>query len=60
MQEYSPQTTFPSLETQELHKSTNFELIDYFELFFDDDIINHLCIQTNLYAKQFQDSNNLK
>ena len=40
--------------------STNFEAIDYFELFFDDDIINHLCIQTNLYAKQFQDSNNLK
>ena len=40
--------------------STNFEPTDYFELFFDDDIINHLCIQTNLYAKQFQDLNNLK
>ncbi|WAR16709.1 PGBD4-like protein, partial [Mya arenaria] len=34
--------------------------VDYLELFLDEDLINHLCIQTNLYAEQYQAVTSLK
>ena len=37
-----------------------FEPIDYFRLFFNDDIINYLVIETNRFAEQFTRDNNLK
>ncbi|KAK7090835.1 hypothetical protein V1264_010585 [Littorina saxatilis] len=35
----------------------NFGPAGYMELFLDDDLINHLVIQTNLYADQFLEAN---
>lgn len=32
--------------------STNYEAVDYFKLFFDDDLVNHIVIETNRYAEQ--------
>ncbi|KAK7110188.1 hypothetical protein V1264_014106 [Littorina saxatilis] len=34
----------------------NFEPVDWMQLFFDDDLINHLVFQTNLYADQYLES----
>ena len=37
--------------------TTNFSALQYFELFFNGDFVNHLVIQTNLYAAQYLDAN---
>ena len=37
----------------------NFRPVDYMELFFDDDLMNHLVIQTNLYADQFTEAHEI-
>ena len=34
-----------------------FTLVQYLELFFNDDLFNHLRIQTNLYASQYIEAN---
>ena len=45
-----------------LHVNTdNFTCQNYFELFFSEDFLNHLVLQTNLYAQQYLEANpNLK
>ncbi|KAL8588964.1 hypothetical protein ACOMHN_065746 [Nucella lapillus] len=41
-----------------LKKNTDsFKPVDYLELFFDDDLINSIIINTNLYAQQFLEAN---
>ena len=46
--------------TEDVGDTTNFKPIDYLELFFSENLINHLCIQTNLYAQQYIETENLK
>ncbi|GFN95291.1 PiggyBac transposase uribo1 [Plakobranchus ocellatus] len=37
----------------------DFSPVDYFQLFLDDDLLNHLVTQTNLYAEQYTANNEL-
>ena len=56
-----PPNTEPFTGNSGLNVDTaGFSPVDFLELFFDDDLINHLVIQTNLYASQFKESNTLK